>query len=368
MRKLCLVSSFVAVGACGKQVDDVFQQPTTTLTTSAGVDSSTGDDTLGAESSTGEPGTTTDVSTTLSTTAPADTSGDSSSGGGDAVCGDGVRSGSETCDGEDFGDASCASQGFQTGTLVCNATCQGFDTSGCYICGNGALEPAEDCDGVVGPNVDCVDAGFTAGTVTCDPVTCLYNTSECSLCGDGVQSGPEACDGDDLGGATCQSVGFDAGEIACADTCGFDFSGCSGGQYLQDFESGLLAPEFALSGDANWSVTGTMPINGSFSAMSGDISDGGETSMQLSVNYAIAGTVAFAHRESSESNYDYLEFWIDNVMQDEWSGANATANELYNVAAGVHTLRWSYTKDGSLSSNSDAVWVDDIVLVGGVPQ
>jgi hypothetical protein len=31
----------------------------------------------------------------------------------------------------------------------------------------------------------------------------------------------------------------------------------------------------------------------------------------------------------------------------------------------MHTLEWRYDKDGSVSTGSDMVWVDDIVATGG---
>ncbi|HEX3760725.1 MAG TPA: hypothetical protein VHW23_18550, partial [Kofleriaceae bacterium] len=46
-------------------------------------------------------------------------------------CGDGVKNGNELCDGSDFGTTTCGSLGHASGTLVCNATCDGFDAGGC---------------------------------------------------------------------------------------------------------------------------------------------------------------------------------------------------------------------------------------------
>ncbi len=48
-------------------------------------------------------------------------------------CGDGVRNGSELCDGSDLGDESCLTQGYDSGTLRCTTSCSGFDTSGCRL-------------------------------------------------------------------------------------------------------------------------------------------------------------------------------------------------------------------------------------------
>ena len=48
-----------------------------------------------------------------------------------ASCGDGVRHAeAEVCDGEDLGDADCASEGFVGGTLACTERCE-LDTTAC---------------------------------------------------------------------------------------------------------------------------------------------------------------------------------------------------------------------------------------------
>jgi hypothetical protein len=46
-------------------------------------------------------------------------------------CGDGVKNGGETCDGNDLGDTTCAGLGFAGGTVTCAATCDGFDVAAC---------------------------------------------------------------------------------------------------------------------------------------------------------------------------------------------------------------------------------------------
>jgi hypothetical protein len=358
--------------ACGASaVDDPFN------TTDPSTDpTGTSDPTLDPEESSSGPGessTSDDPSTTMTsvdeTTGPdtdADTSGTTMSEPG--VCGDGERSPDEVCDGDMFGENSCEALGFQLGDLLCNEDCQGFSTENCYICGNGAIEQAEQCDGPLDNEITCASEGFTAGDISCDFKTCQYDTSGCSLCGDGVADGMEVCDGDDLGGMDCAAIGFEMGALACnAASCSYDFSGCTGGQYLQDFEGGVLPPEFTTSGSANWSVTNASPVAGTWSAVSGNIANSQTSTLSLAATYAIAGTVAFSHRESTEATYDALEFWIDGAMQEEWSGQLATQMESYPVAAGAHTFEWRYTKDGSLDGGTDQVWIDDIALTGGVP-
>lgn len=51
-------------------------------------------------------------------------------------CGDGFADASETCDGADLNGATCASQGFDTGTLSCSSTCT-YTTSACSTSSGG---------------------------------------------------------------------------------------------------------------------------------------------------------------------------------------------------------------------------------------
>ena len=48
-----------------------------------------------------------------------------------ATCGNGVREGSEVCDGTDFGTDSCVARGFIGGTLTCDVTCGIVTTPNC---------------------------------------------------------------------------------------------------------------------------------------------------------------------------------------------------------------------------------------------
>lgn len=363
--------SFVALACSSAPADEnPFATVTVTADDSGGADDAA-DDSGGAEgSSTG------DVDSSDSgddqTTLPGESTGadesDGSSGGEPDVCGDGIIGPTEACDGTEFGDASCATQGFMSGELVCSGDCSGFSTEGCYVCGDGEIQGGEQCDTVLDDDITCESEGFTEGEISCDFATCQFDTSGCSLCGNGVVEGNESCDSADLGGETCVGLGFDAGDLACAaDTCGFDYAGCEGGMYVQDFEGGAIPGEFALSGDANWSASMTGALGGSWSAVSGNIGNNGVSTMTLEALFSVAGTVEFNHAQSTEDNYDYLRFYVDGVQQGEWDGVFGSTPASFPVAAGMHTLEWSYEKDGSLDEGSDQVWVDDIVLTNGAP-
>jgi hypothetical protein len=370
-RSLLTVSLPLALGACpGIEpivTDDGPVSTSEESTTTANPATSTGPDdttsTGAVDSSSGSTAAATDEST--STGPLADTGG---STGEIAVCGNNVIEGDEACDLAQVNGETCQTLGYQGGELGCLLTCLDYNLLGCFICGNDVVDIAEDCEGgIVDEEVTCESLGYEAGGVTCG-ADCLYDLSECSICGDGVQQGPEDCDGIDYGGNTCASIGFDEGTLGCnLASCTYNVGGCSGGQYFQDFEVGVMPPEFTLGGTTGFVVDNTMPINGGFSAHNGNISHSQTSSMSLTAIFAAAGTVTFWHRESTEGSFDYLRFFVDGVQIMQWSGTNAQQMFMTNVAAGMHTLEWRYSKDGSVNTGSDTVWVDDITLIPGVP-
>jgi hypothetical protein len=363
------------LAATGCTSDPISVVTDTQSDSSTTADSTTGETTVAA-TTTGEDSTSSGPGEESSSTAVVDdsTTGEppsTSTGLGEiAVCGNNVIEGDEACDLTQVNGETCETLGYQGGELGCLLTCEDYNLLGCFICGNEVVDIAEDCEGeMLDEEITCESLGYQAGDVTCG-ADCLYDTSECSICGDGVQQGPEDCDGIDYGGETCASIGFDMGTLGCnLATCQFVYTGCSGGQYFQDFEGGPPLPlEFTTGGAMAWSVTNMGPINGTYSATSNDLGEGQNNFMHLDASFAIAGTISFMHDEDSEGSFDYLEFWMDGALQMEWSGQNAPAMYMQAVPAGMHSFEWRYTKDGIVSVGLDRVWVDDIMLTGGVPS
>lgn len=78
-------------------------------------------------------------------------------------------------------------------------------------CGNGRLEEGERCDGAELDGSSCQKQGYFSGTLRCNS-SCDYDTSGCVnlsdvSCGDGIREGEEVCDGQDIGGAAACSNG-----------------------------------------------------------------------------------------------------------------------------------------------------------------
>lgn len=144
------------------------------------------------------------------------------------------------------------------------------------------------------------------------------------------------------------------------------FTPALAGPVLDDFERGAPLQSFwTAGGDAGWTVSSTMPINGAFSAQAGTITDDESSTLSIDVFCAAAGDVGFDYRVDSESGFDFLDFSVDSVIPTggSWSGS-VSGNASFMLTAGAHTLTWDYNKDFIASSGMDTAWIDDVRLVG----
>jgi len=135
------------------------------------------------------------------------------------------------------------------------------------------------------------------------------------------------------------------------------------GLIIEDFESGgFTSYEWEFSGNANWLINQQNPYEGTYSAKSGDINDNQTSVLYITVDVSASDQISFYYMVSSEPNYDYLRFYIDSDMQDEWSGSVSWTAASYPVTAGTHTFKWEYSKDISVSTGSDLAGVDYIIF------
>ncbi len=75
--------------------------------------------------------------------------------------------------------------------------------------------------------------------------------------------------------------------------------------------------------------------------------------------------IRFHYRVSSEAGGDYFKFYVNNNLELITSGNVGWTQFTYNAPApGNYRLRWEYIKNGSVSSGSDRVWIDSVVLPG----
>lgn len=113
-----------------------------------------------------------------------------------------------------------------------------------------------------------------------------------------------------------------------------------------------------------WTSDASAFTVGPTSAKSATILDDSRTYLQAKLTGP--GTLTFDWRVSCEappnpsSFYDNLAFSIDGVVQKRIGGDVTWDGETYELTAGPHIVRWTYTKDQDTIAGSDAGWVDDV--------
>ena len=135
------------------------------------------------------------------------------------------------------------------------------------------------------------------------------------------------------------------------------------GLIIEDFETGdFSAYDWQLSGNVNWTVQTSEVYEGTYAAQSGNINDNQSTTLQVTMNVANTDEISFYSKVSSESNYDFLKFYINGSQKGSWSGTENWAEHTYPVTAGNNIFKWTYSKDTNTSTGSDCGWLDYILF------
>lgn len=133
------------------------------------------------------------------------------------------------------------------------------------------------------------------------------------------------------------------------------------GLIVEDWESGGFTNfNWQNNSDSPWTTVTDVVFEGEYAAKSGDIED--DQSSELTIDYGVMNddSITFYRKVSSESSYDYLKFYIDGELIDQYSGELDWEKVSYPVMQGEHTFTWAYEKDGLVSNGEDCAWIDFI--------
>lgn len=131
----------------------------------------------------------------------------------------------------------------------------------------------------------------------------------------------------------------------------------------EGFEEGVIPDMLTISGAGSWSVVS--PNNGqtgTFCIKSVNTGLSSRSIISMTVTFTGNGTISFRSRTSSETNNDFGYFHIDDQEKFKRSGNGSWITDTYEITPGTHTFRWSYSKDYSVSSYSDCLFIDDIII------
>ncbi|MFN0078403.1 MAG: S8 family serine peptidase [Prosthecobacter sp.] len=134
------------------------------------------------------------------------------------------------------------------------------------------------------------------------------------------------------------------------------------GSVTQGLADALDAPlqTITTSGDLAWTPQQLYSSDGEDAARSGPIDNLQQSVMTTEVTGPCK--VTFYWGISSEKDYDFLRFYIDDVEKDAISGEMGWTRKGFLVPAGTHTLKWAYIKDDFTASGLDSGLVDRFAI------
>jgi len=137
------------------------------------------------------------------------------------------------------------------------------------------------------------------------------------------------------------------------------------GRVRESFESSTFTvfPWINISNNP-WTITGSNSVDGGLSARSGTISHNATSVLFMRTYFPEADTLKFYYKVSSEPNYDYLQFNLNDKEVLKYSGETSWEKFKIAVPAGFNLMEWIYKKDNSVSQGADGAWVDLIDFSG----
>ena len=137
------------------------------------------------------------------------------------------------------------------------------------------------------------------------------------------------------------------------------------GTYVESFEENLDPTIWYFESPIltkKWSSDSSESYDGDFCMKSGAIEHNESTAMTLTYTSTASGDIVFFFKVTSETNYDFLKFYIDDNEIDKWSGYYPWTEARYSVDAGTHHYKWEYAKDVSVNQGQDCAWIDYVSL------
>ena len=229
---------------------------------------------------------------------------------------------------------------------------------------NGRLDPGETVNIII-PNTNNghADSPNAIGTLSCsiDYITINVGTYDFGILNPGTTENAifniSVSQDTPTGTPVPLNYNITAGSYTAQETF-YEYVGLS----IENFETGDFSSyNWIQGGNSDWTIVTNNPYEGTYCAKSGSISHNEQTDLSINVN-VFSNTISFYRKVSSEVNYDYLNFFIDDVLQEQWAGEYDWSEVSYPVTTGNHTFKWSYVKDNSVSNGSDCGWIDYITF------
>ena len=117
---------------------------------------------------------------------------------------------------------------------------------------------------------------------------------------------------------------------------------------------------WTTGGDASWRCQSTNAFDGVDAAQSGVLATNQQSWMEAVVTGPVQ--VGFRWQVSSRTNVHLLRFLDNGAARGQISGEVPWSLQSYEIATGVHTLRWAYATTATAPLGANAGWVDQVTL------
>ncbi len=116
-----------------------------------------------------------------------------------------------------------------------------------------------------------------------------------------------------------------------------------------------------------WTIIESASADGNLAARSGAIGHNGNSALMMRTYYTGDDSLKFFYRVSSEPNYDYFQFKLNDTEIMRISGETLWQKKAVAIPAGYNKMEWIYKKDNSVSQGADNAMIDLIDFSVSVP-
>ena len=128
-----------------------------------------------------------------------------------------------------------------------------------------------------------------------------------------------------------------------------------------DFSANDWKIETNSNGKGTWVIDSLNAYEGKYCVKSDKVSNNQYAKLKVQIEVLEDGPLSFYVRTSSEGGYDFLEFYINSLIDQKWSGVrDYWEGYTKKMKKGVYALEWRYKKDSSGSEGEDRAYLDDI--------